>query len=258
MMPPSALMTIAKLSVVKDGRTILSDLGFTIPAAALTILVGPNGAGKSTLLRCMAGLEKGHLGNIWLQGQSLHEIPPSERSRRLSWLPPSSHLPFNFDVQSVVTLGRYPWHQGRIGPKDRERALEALLAVGLAHAASQSFPTLSSGEAQKAMVARALAGDADLLLLDEPCANLDLAAALSILALLKKQTTAGKTIVMTLHDLSLATRFADFALILQKGKLVAAGTDALSRAHLESVFGIRAEPVVAPSQTKGWVFSPQS
>lgn len=238
-------MTLAlhNVEVVKGGATILKSVNGTLAAGRLTAIAGPNGAGKSTLLRAAAGLEtlaSGHINGP--KGTDLAHATAAERARTVCWIPDATHVPFRYTALATVILGRYPWHDGRAGATDRDRALAALASMGVANLAERTMPSLSAGERHKVLIARAFAGDAPILLLDEPCANLDIAATLALLALLRDLAAAGRTVAVTLHDLSLATRFADDVLCLAKGSVAAHGpaqttmTDTL----ISTVFGVRA------------------
>lgn len=232
------------LRVDRDGRTILDDVSVTLAPGQLTALIGPNGAGKSTLLQALCGLLPPAHGTVMLSAErSLATLTPLERARLIAWSPPTFEPAFNFTVVDTVVLGRFPWHLGRPSSSDQDKALAALQCLGAEALASRSVATLSSGERQKTALARILASDAPILLLDEPLANLDIAAALSLLALLKSLARSGKTICLTLHDLGLAFRFADAGIVLQDGCVKAHGsaTHSLSPDVLSQTFGVKAE-----------------
>ena len=236
-------VTVSNLSVDKGGQRRLHRIEAVFAPGRLTVLIGPNGAGKSTLLRTIAGLETPAGGQVLLdEGGDAHALPPLERARRLAWVPDHTDMPFAFTVLDTVVMGRFPWHQGAPRRADTAAAMAALARLGIASLADRALASLSSGERQKAHVARALAGDAACLLLDEPCANLDIGAALRLLGLLGELAAAGRTVVLTLHDLALAHRFAGSALCLWRGRVVAAGEPAavFTAGVLEQAFGVQA------------------
>lgn len=236
------------LTVVRADRTILDLEALQLPAGRMNVLVGPNGAGKSTLLRAMASLLTPTTGQLRVFGSAVSAMDPKLRAQTLAWVPDHHDAPFPYTVRDVAIMGRFPWHGGRSTSADRDRADAALSSLGIEALAHRTLPTLSSGERQRAMLARAIAGDAPLLLLDEPTASLDIGAALALLAFLKQLAAAGRTIVASLHDLTLAARFADHVLVLHDGKRAAAGapTEALAPPVIRTVFGVAAAPARTP------------
>jgi iron complex transport system ATP-binding protein len=237
-------LTAIELRLTRDGRRIVDDVSLTLAPGAVTALVGPNGAGKSTLLRLLAGLLAPDAGSVAdPEGRSLASLDALARARAVGWSPPTIDMAFAFAARDVVLLGRYPWHRGRPGQDDHAAADRALARLGIEALASRSVASLSSGEQQKVMLARLLAGDAPVLLLDEPLANLDPASALALLRLFKELAAGGRTICLTVHDLGLAYRFADRVLVLDQGKLVASGAPetALALDVVQRVFRVTAE-----------------
>ncbi|HUP22631.1 MAG TPA: ABC transporter ATP-binding protein [Thermoanaerobaculia bacterium] len=212
-------------------------------AGELVALVGPNGAGKTTLLRLMAGVWAPSEGAMRLDGADLHTLPRRRLARRIAYVPQSSTPALDFTVSELVAMGRYA-HQGWLGapaPRDHERVRAALERCDAAHLAGRSAAHLSGGELQRVLIARCLATEAEILVLDEPTANLDVAHVLEIMELLAELAGAGRGVVLALHDLALARRFADRVALLAGGRLVAAGPagDVLSAERVEQVFGVR-------------------
>ncbi len=216
-------LELDELGVVKGGATILKSISATFPPNMLTVIAGPNGAGKSTLLRAMAGLEPLATGRVTFAGKDLTALKPHERAKDFAWAPSEADLPFAFTVRDSVVMGRFPWHQGTPLASDFAAADRALARLGLSGFARRSVQALSSGERSKVLVARALAGDARHLLFDEPTANLDVGAALRLLNLLREVSRAGRTVIVTLHDLSLGCRSSDHALCLHLGRIAKEG-----------------------------------
>jgi iron complex transport system ATP-binding protein len=230
------------ITVARGPRRILDGVDVRFAAGRLSFLVGPNGAGKSTLLRALAGIE----------------TPSLEHARRVAWVPAETQAAFAFTAREVVLMGRYPWHLGHPGPADAARAHAALEAVGASAWAGAEVTRLSSGERQRVHVARALASDAAFLLLDEPFANLDLAAAFRVLALLRDEASGGRGVVVCTHDLATAWSIADHVVCLDRGKVAAAGEPkaALTAELLARVFGVRARRARDDAGAERLVFDP--
>ncbi|MBI2601614.1 MAG: iron chelate uptake ABC transporter family permease subunit [Deltaproteobacteria bacterium] len=210
--------------VCKGGKMILRGLRFTIPPGKLSVVVGRNGAGKSTLLRCLAGLEPDFRGDVRVYREGtgstkLSTLKLRERARLCAWCPAEHSLAFCFSVIDVVVMGRYPHHQGYPGNRDFVAAHEALELMGVADLWQRNVLTLSSGELKKVMLARTLALQSPVVLLDEPEAHLDYSCARTILAELGTLTNKGRTILMTLHNLSLAKELAGDCFVLANGTL---------------------------------------
>ncbi|MGH1556686.1 ABC transporter ATP-binding protein [Caulobacter segnis] len=206
-------------------------------------IVGPNGAGKSTLLACLAGLLKPDAGAALLDGAPVAALPGRARARRIAFLAQTPEIAWEVDVRAFVGLGRTP-HLEAFGPDGDDRAAieAAIAAAGLEAFVARPVTRLSGGERARALIARALAGETDWLLADEPLTGLDPGHALDALALFRRLAhDQGKGVVVTLHDLNLAARFADRVLVLNDGALVtdAGPEDALTPEILSAVYGVR-------------------
>lgn len=207
-------LKVTGLHYQRGSNPVLIGLDLEVQPGGLTILVGPNGAGKSTLLQCLCGLLKPGAGERFLNGKPLESYKVHELARELAWVPTHQQIPFELKCIDIVLLGRFPMHQGFPGKADHRKASEAMSRLEIADFKERPFQSLSSGEQKKVMIARALASDAPLFIFDEPCANLDIAAAIQLLKVLKELAGQGKTILVAIHDLALARRFGDEIIVL--------------------------------------------
>lgn len=229
------------LSFAYGSRSILRDVSCNLRPGELTALIGPNGAGKSTLLRMLAHLTVGTQGQVVVDKiGALHTLSPEERAKYIGWVGDHGPLPFSFSVFDTVRLGRYGWHKGMPSQRDDDATHAALQQMEIDHLARRDVTSLSSGERQKTMIARLLAAETPILLLDEPLANLDIGSSLRLLTLLRKKARDGATVCLTIHDLSLAYRFADRVLCLEGGALVADGPakDVLVSGQVSQALGV--------------------
>lgn len=243
-----------KISASKGGRRILSEVGFTAPQGAITGLIGPNGAGKSTLLTALLGLTP-TVGKVTFDGQDLLAMPRRDRARLAAFVEQSATTEERMTVTDVVALGRIPFQSALASDSTQDD--EALIAACLTETrmttfASRRFDTLSGGEQQRVHIARALAQQPRLLLLDEPTSHLDISAQLQMLALLRRKADAGTTVLIALHDLNLASRYCDHLVVLDRGAIVTAGppTAIVSPALLRSVYGVSARLLSDPASNR--------
>jgi iron complex transport system ATP-binding protein len=227
------------LSVAYGARTVFAGVSLEIAAGCWTAVVGPNGSGKSTLLRALAGLEPARTGSITLQGRRLAAWPRRERARRLGWLAQTA-IPSDLTVAEVVALGRFA-HGGWLGQRtgeDNAALHRAMLATGSLPWSRRRLSTLSGGERQRVHLARVLAVEAPVLLLDEPTTHLDPPHQEDIARLLRQQAHGcGVCVVSSIHDLSLAL-IADRLIVLGDGGVIGHGTvpEALNRDWLSEAF----------------------
>lgn len=230
------------VTLALGGRTILAGLTADFAKGEVIAIVGPNGAGKSTFLACLAGLLKPDAGAITLDGAAIAAMPGRQRAGRIAHLAQTPEIAWDVDVRAFVGLGRTP-HLGAFGPSDEDRAAieAAIAAAGLEAFVDRAVTRLSGGERARALIARGLAGQTDWLLADEPLTGLDPGHALDALALFRRLAQdEGKGVIVTLHDLNLAARFADRVLVLSEGKLVVDGSPqtALTPQTLSEVYGV--------------------
>jgi iron complex transport system ATP-binding protein len=233
-------LSIRGVTVSLGGRAILRNLDAALAGGGLIGLIGPNGAGKSTLLRAMARLIAVDDGTIALDGADIATIARRDLARRISYLPQGHALHWPLRADHVVALGRLA-HQARNSDgADGAAVARAMARADVATLAGRIVTTLSGGERARIMLARALAVEAPVLLVDEPVASLDPYHQLQVMELLRDLAREGRLVVAVLHDLPLAARFCETLVMLNEGRIVASGAAAqvLSRANLEQTFGV--------------------
>ncbi|MGB9776818.1 MAG: ABC transporter ATP-binding protein [Anaerolineae bacterium] len=206
-------------------RDVLQDISLEVHPGTVNAVLGPNGAGKSTLLHLILGLYPPRQGKIRVGGRPLSAHSRQSLSRQIALVPQREHIPFEFRVLEYVLLGRTP-HLDFLqmpGPKDVRAARQALERLGIADLADRSVSALSGGEHQLVLIARAVAQEAPILLLDEPTAHLDLANKRRILALLRSLAAQGQTVLFTTHDPDTALAVADACILMRAGRILHQG-----------------------------------
>jgi len=242
------------LTLAYGEHAVIDGMDLEIPPGRITVIVGANGCGKSTLLRALARLIPPKAGQVVLDGKALHGRPTRDVARTLGLLPQSPVAPEGIAVADLVGRGRHP-HQkllARWGARDYEVVAQALEATGTADLADRSVDELSGGQRQRVWIAMALAQETDILLLDEPTTFLDVAHQVEVLDLLTDlNRDRGTTIVMVLHDINLAARYADHIFALRAGRLVASGTpdDVITSELIRDVFDLDA--LIVPDPVSG-------
>ncbi|OLT37979.1 iron dicitrate ABC transporter ATP-binding protein [Actinomadura sp. CNU-125] len=232
-------------------RVVVESLDLTVPPGEITVVVGANACGKSTLLRSLSRLLAPRTGRVVLDGKLVHRMPAKELARTLGLLPQSPIAPEGITVLDLVSRGRHP-HQGmfaRWNGKDDEAVAAALEATRTTDLADRAVDELSGGQRQRVWIAMALAQQTDLLLLDEPTTFLDPSHQIDVLDLLTDLNgTRGTTIVMVLHDLNLAARYADHLIALADGNVHASGTPAevLTEDTVRTVFDLDSRIIEDP------------
>jgi iron complex transport system ATP-binding protein len=225
----------------RAARPALAGASCTLAPARLVAVVGPNGSGKTTLVRALAGLHPLEAGAVLLDGRPVGDWPRAELARVLAVVPQREEIAFPLLVEETVMLGRY----ARLGPlaaprpADREAVRAALERCDVDGLSGRPVDTLSGGEWQRVRLARALAQEPRVLLLDEPTASLDVRHEMELLELVRRLVDAGMAVLVVTHELNLAARFADRIVLLDEGRVAAQGTPAevLTRATLSQVFG---------------------
>jgi iron complex transport system ATP-binding protein len=240
-----------ELRVGYGGPDVVAGLDLTIAAEQVTAIVGANGCGKSTLLRALARLITPTAGSVLLDGREIRDLSSKDVAKRLGLLPQSPTAPENLTVEDLVARGRYP-HQGLFrqwSPSDEAAVEEALAATATAEFRGRPLDELSGGQRQRAWIAMALAQQTELLLLDEPTTYLDLAHQIDVLDLLDGLVAErGRTVVMVLHDINQACRYADQLVAMRDGRVHAAGApgEIVDDRFIHDVFGLEARVVDDP------------
>jgi iron complex transport system ATP-binding protein len=250
-MDSGADLAARDLTLAYEGRVVIDGLDLAVPPGRVTAIVGPNACGKSTLLRGLSRLLAPAAGTVLLDGQDIHSLPTRQVATRLGLLPQTPTAPDGITVADLVSRGRYP-HQGwfrRWSSADDAAVAEAMVATGVAELAERPVDELSGGQRQRVWIAMALAQRTDILLLDEPTTFLDLSHQLDVLDLLLDLNAArGTTVVMVLHDLNLAARYAGHLVAMRDGAIAAAGDPAavVTADLMRDVFGVESVIVADP------------
>jgi iron complex transport system ATP-binding protein len=236
------------LSLGYDGKPVIRHLNVSIPKGAVTVIIGANGCGKSTLLKGIARILKPDAGTIRLDGQDIHASPSKEIARRLAVLPQSPVAPDGMTVEELAAYGRFPHKHGfgALTREDFEIIRESLHIAGIEDYRDQPLSNLSGGQRQRAWIAMTLCQKTEFMLLDEPTTYLDMAHQMEILTLLSRlNRREGRTIVMVLHELNNASRFAGHILAMKNGFLLAEGSPekVVTRENLREIYQIEADLV---------------
>lgn len=240
------LIKVSGLGFSYGSQPVLEDLSFELEAGRMYGIVGPNGAGKSTLVDLLAGLKEPGGGSVNLFGQSPNNYKRAELARRISLVPQEYQVNFPFTVSELVMMGRHPYIPRFGSPSDRDYALveAAIRKLDLAGLSGKYITELSGGEKQRVVLSRAFAQDTELVLLDEPTANLDINHALAALAIFGDRARRGPGLaVAVMHDLNLAAAHCDELIFLKGGRIIGSGPTAevLTGELVAEVFGVRAK-----------------
>ena len=252
---------IENLSFTYRGQNaLINQLSFSLASGTFTGIAGPNGVGKTTLIHLLSGTLKPGAGTVMLDGQSVHSMSPSSLARRLALVRQHTEIPFGFTVEETVLMARtaYLDWRGFETQVDRDKVQEALRLTeteGLAH---RPVNSLSGGESQRVFIARALAQDTDVLILDEPTNYLDLKHQVAVHDLLKKiQMDQGKTIITITHDINMAMQYCDQVLLLapenEAQTAIGPPDEVLTCERMEAIFGVQ---VMSLTQDNRTIFSP--
>jgi iron complex transport system ATP-binding protein len=237
-------LTINKLSFNYTGIPVLKDVDLEVGPGEMLGIVGPNGSGKSTLLKCINRVLKTQPNTVLIDGNDINNLNLRELAKMMGYVPQTSTNTFPFTVFDVVLMGRKPYIHWNLSERDYEIVADVLDFLGIGELSMRHFNELSGGEQQKVIVARALAQQPRLLLLDEPTSSLDIKHQLEIMCILKSLTQSKeRSVIVSLHDLNLASRFSDIILMLKQGCIYAVGTpeEVLTEENIDAVYGIKAQ-----------------
>ena len=240
----SGIICLHDLSFGYNGRedSVLRRLSLDISEANITAILGPNGSGKTTLLSLLLGIRSPHRGTILIQGRDRTHYSRSALSRLIGLVPQDETFPLGLSVFHYVLLGRAPYRGLLEGPKqgDLDVAIQAIRTVGLTSFSTRLIASLSGGERQLAVVARAVAQNPRILLMDEPTAHLDLGNRTRITGLMRDLAAEGVTVVLTTHDPNVAAQVASDVVLLRQGQIVAAGAvdDVLTASYLTATYDV--------------------
>jgi iron complex transport system ATP-binding protein len=225
------------------GRTLLAEATVAASAGELLAVIGPNGAGKSTLLRALAGLVEPTSGTVDCDGESLRTITPQRRSELIAYLAQERTVHWPMTARAIVALGRLPHLPPgrRLAPRDHTAVDAALTAMDVTHLAQRPILELSGGERARVLLARSLAQQPQILIADEPTAGIDPAHQITLLRHLRTQAMGGMAVLVALHDLALASQFADLIVLMAAGRTIATGTpgEILTDDVAGAAYGIR-------------------
>ena len=219
------------LTVGYSGREVVSDISGTLPQGEVTVLIGANGSGKSTLLRTLTGAQPALSGRVELDGTDIKDYKPATLARKLSLVLTDRTGGGGLTVEELVSIGRHPYSGflGRLSAADREVVGDAIALVGLTHKTKMFVSSLSDGERQKAMIARAIAQDTNLIVLDEPTSFLDVSSRFEIMDLLGRLAgNEGKTVLLSTHDIAPAMSVATNVWAIAQGRLEAGSIEELT------------------------------
>lgn len=214
-------LTLNNVRVSIQKRQILHDINCTFPEGKMIGIIGPNGSGKSTLLKTIAQIVPNDVGSIHLNDENIHTLSQKQVAHYISYVPQETAAQIDFTVEQIVQMGRHVHRPlfTRISEQDKQIVQQAMKQANCLHLANHSVLQLSGGQQQLTMIAKALAQNTPILLLDEPIASLDIYYQLHILHMLQQLRADGKTIIIVLHDLNLAARFCDQLLLLHDGNV---------------------------------------
>ncbi|MEU9216471.1 ABC transporter ATP-binding protein [Streptomyces sp. NPDC048376] len=238
------------VTVGYGARSVIDGLDVAIPPGVITTIIGPNGCGKSTLLRTLSRLLRPTGGTVVLDGEDIASLRTRDVAKKLGLLPQAPVAPEGLTVSDLVARGRHP-HQSWLrqwSSDDADVVRQALAMTGVSDLADRPVDSLSGGQRQRVWISMTLAQGTDLLLLDEPTTYLDLAHAVDVLDLVDDLHESGRTVVMVLHDLNLATRYSDNLVVMREGAILAQGhpRDVITAELLHEAFGLRAKVIDDP------------
>ena len=245
----TAVCAARDVRVVRGGRVLLDGVTVSLRAGEVLAVLGPNGAGKSTLLGVLAGDLRPDAGEVLFDGRPLHSWGLGDLSRRRGVLLQDNATAFGFTVHEVVRMGRAPWRRTPQAAEDEEAVFEAVASADIGGLVDRAVPSLSGGERARTAFARVLAGRTGALLLDEPTAALDLGHQEALLSLAREHARAGDAVLIILHDLNLASAYADRVMLLRDGRVAADGApeEVLTATTVSEVYRTPVEVIPHPA-----------
>jgi iron complex transport system ATP-binding protein len=235
-------LRVEDISFAYGRNEVLKGVSFELGEPTLNCVIGPNGVGKTTLARCVNHLLRPQKGRVTLDGVDMNHMTLRELAVRIGYVPNLSRDTFPMSVVDTVLMGRHPRAGWTTSDHDLEVVEETIRIMGLEEYAMREFNELSAGQHQRVMIARGLAQEPDLLILDEPTSNLDVRHQMEVMSLLQRLTRErGITVLMVCHDLNITSRYADRILMMSAGRIHADGTAAevMTEANIEAVYGVR-------------------
>ncbi|HEC77510.1 MAG TPA: heme ABC transporter ATP-binding protein [candidate division WOR-3 bacterium] len=256
------ILEIKDVSFAYHDTNVLKNISLSIDEGEFLGIIGPNGAGKSTLLRICCGILKPRQGTINLFGHSLNKLDDKSRAKYIAFVPQETHFTLNFTVEEIVTMGRYPYLQPfqRLSNEDHQTIERAFSYADILDFRTRPINSLSSGEKQRVVLARALAQEPRILVLDEPTSHLDLQHQYRIMELLRKLNQTGLTVIIVHHDLNLASLFCRQLTIMHQGQIYARGStrELINEHTLKEIYQIEVRIIKTPDNKLPQIlFKPQ-
>lgn len=255
------MLHVDALSFGYKKRTILRDISLTVHKGQMVSIAGPNGTGKTTLIKCLAGIQKPSRGTIRINGKDAFGMHRRDHARCVGYVPQSSPSKFPITVFEAVLMGRRPYITWKPTRTDFEKTAQVIESMNLKDIALRDFDKLSGGQKQKVLLARAIAQETDVLLLDEPTSSLDLKHQLEVLELISSLVKAKQVAaILAMHDLNLASRFSHRVVMMKEGQILCSGTpgEVMTPENISTVYGVHAivrqnegHPFVLPTGTVG-------
>lgn len=240
---------INNISFSYSEREILKGISTAIPKGKITALIGPNGSGKSTLLKCINRINPITKGEILLEGEPIQKVSLSNIAKKIAFVPQQNAELSEMRVFDILLSGRLPYMGWRTSEKDFDIVASVLNQLSIDTLAMAMFAELSGGQKQMILIARALIQQTDIIILDEPTNNLDIAHQLDIMRQLQTLVANGKTIIVTLHDINLAYQFCEYFILLKKGHIIAQGNkEVIEPQNLENLYDVKMKKIQANNE----------
>jgi len=255
------MLQVDALSFGYKKRTILTDISLKVHKGQMVSIAGPNGTGKTTLIKCLAGIQRPSCGTILINGKDAFGMHRREHARCVGYVPQSSPSKFPITVFEAVLMGRRPYITWKPTQTDFEKTAQIIESMNLKDIALRDFDNLSGGQKQKVLLARAIAQDTDILLLDEPTSNLDLKHQFEVLEMISSLVKTNQmAAVLAMHDLNLSSRFSHRMVMMKEGQILCSGTpsEVMTPENISTVYGVHAvvsqnegHPYILPTGTVG-------